>query len=350
LGRVSLLLGKYSNVCGAAGDEEDVRKCILNEIKGLADQIQVNPLGNLTAVRYGVRQNRSILLTAHMDEVAFIVKSVEKNGLIRFYPIGGIISKILIGNAVVLGRERTPGVMAYKSLHLIPSQERNKVPDQKQLFIDVGASKAEEAKNVQPGDYVYFRSEFFAQKNYYYGKAFDDRAGCTAVTQVIKEYAKNKKPEVSIIAVFTAQEEVGLRGAATAAYGLKGLLFNLNLEGTTCSDRELKKTYSPSTEMGRGPAITFMDRTTIVNRRLFEFVVEVAEKNNIPFQLKRTVTGGTDSGAIHLTEEGIPSVTVSVPIRYIHSPWGIIDKKDFSNYVQLACAVLREGKRFQREA
>ena len=152
----------------------------------------------------------------------------------------------------------------------------------------------------------------------------------------------------TIVATYTVQEEVGLRGGATAAYGHENLLFNLNLEGTTCSDRELKKTYSPSTEIGRGPAITFMDRTTITNRTLLDFVVSIAEKNKIPYQFKRTVTGGTDTGTIHLSGEGIPSITVSVPVRYIHAPWSILYAKDYEYYKTLVKAIVKEAGTFHR--
>jgi putative aminopeptidase FrvX len=195
---------------------------------------------------------------------------------------------------------------------------------------------------------VYYRSRFFTQNNCYYGKAFDDRAGCSAVTEVLKSYKGDKRPGISIIATYTVQEEVGLRGGATAAYGLRDIQFNLNLEATTCSDREIKKTYSPSTVSGEGPAISFMDRTSIAQRKLVDFVTEVADKRRIPYQFKKTVTGGTDSGAIHLTEEGVPSITVSVPVRYIHAPWGILNIKDFKNYIALAKAVVQEAENFDR--
>jgi endoglucanase len=341
-----LIIEKYSNMCSAGGDEEEIRNCIKKDIKGHVDKLKVSPLGNLIAVKKGSRGGRSILLTAHMDEVAFIVKSIEKEGMIKFYPIGSILTKTLIGNAVQVGKKKLPGVISHKTFHFMSQQERKKVPEQKELSIDVGASSKEEVKDISPGDYVYFRSRFFTQNNCFYGKALDDRAGCSALTEVLKSYKGDKRPGLSIITTYTVQEEVGLRGGATAAYGRRDIQFNLNLEATTCSDREIKKTYSPSTVFGEGPAISFMDRTSIAQRKLLDFVTEVAGKHRIPYQLKKTVTGGTDSGVIHLTGEGVPSITVSVPVRYIHAPWGILDRKDFKNYIALAKAVVQEAEHF----
>jgi putative aminopeptidase FrvX len=340
-----VLLEKFSNICAAAGDEQDMRSAIQECISGWVDEIGINPLGNLVAKKEGKDTSRSLLLTAHMDEVAFIVKSTEKSGLIKFYPIGGLVGKILPGASVVIGRKRLPGVIASRSYHLISEEERKKVPEVKDLFIDVGAASKEEVKDVNTGEYIYFKSLFFTQNGLHYGKAFDDRTGCTALCETLRHYS-SEKPPISLVATFTVQEEVGLRGGATAAYGLKNVVFNLNLEGTTCTDRELKTSYSPITELGKGPAVTFMDRTSITGRRLFDFVVSVAQKQGIPFQLKRGVAGGTDAGLIHLTEEGIPSVTISVPVRYIHSPWNLMSGKDFKNYCALAKAIVQEAPDF----
>jgi endoglucanase len=343
------LLGRYSNICAAAGDEEELRAAIREDLKGFVDEIAASPLGNLTAVRRGRAGGGTVLLTAHMDEVAFMVKSVEKNGLLRFAPVGGLLSKILVGNAVIVGRQKKPGVIAYKSYHLMSPQERKKAPDFKDLFIDIGAGGSEEARDIAPGDYAYFRSEFFRQHETLLGKAFDDRAGCAALTSLLRGFGGKgeRAPHSTVVAVYTAQEEVGLRGGETAGFGLGKVAFNLNLEGTTCSDRELKKTYSPVTESGKGPAVTFMDRTSIANRRLFDFVLRVAEREGIPFQLKKGVAGGTDAGAVSLTESGIPAVTVAVPVRYIHAPWGMASAGDFERTVALARAVVGRAAEFE---
>lgn len=341
-----MLLEDYCNICAAAGDEHLMRDAVRGDVEHYADEISVNPLGNLTVTRKGKPGAGAVLLSAHMDEVACIVRSIEKNGLLKFATAGGFVPKVLPGNAVIIGEKRVRGVIACKSYHLMTSEEKKKTPHVKELFIDIGASTKDEVKELKPGDYVYFTSTFFIQNGKYFGKAFDDRAGCAALSETLNEYGSSP-PAVTIHAVYTAQEEVGLRGAATAAYGYRDLLFNLNLEGTTCADRKLEKTYSPSTEMGCGPAVTFMDKTTITQRLLFDFVISVAEKYSIPFQLKQTVSGGTDAGMIHLSEGGIPSVTISLPVRYIHGPWNIVSEDDFTHYRELAKAVIREAARFR---
>ncbi len=339
-------LRRYSDLCAAPGDEAAIRKIIEHDVGDSVDDVSVSPLGNLSAVKRGTLPKKNLLLTAHMDEVAFMVKAIEQNGTIRFYPVGGIMPKILPGTSVSLGKKGIPGVICSKAVHLLQPKERDKILEPKDLFVDVGASSKEEVKDIAAGDYIYFRSVFHSQGGLCFGKAFDDRAGCAAVTTLLRRY-KDVTPKLSIRAVYTAQEETGLRGATTAAFGVEGVLFNLNLEGTTCSDREVKKTYSPSTELGSGPAVTVMDRTIITSRKLLDWVLELARERSIPFQLKRTVTGGTDGGRIHLTEEGIPSVTVAVPVRYIHAPWGILSKKDFDNYLRLAAAIVEEADRFK---
>lgn len=336
------ILERYSNANGGGGDEKEIRNEIYKDIKDYVDEIKIDPLGNLKGTQYKEIKNSFILLTAHMDEVALIVEKVDSNGLVNFKALGGFVEKILPGTSVIIGKDRVPGVIGLKSYHIMSPAEREKAPDIKSLFIDIGASSDKDA-SVKPGDIIYFTSKFFTQNNHYFGKAFDDRAGCTAITEILKDNSS----KISIAFSYNVQEEVGLRGGAVCAWEPENILFNLNLEGTTCSDRDLDKNYSPSTELGKGPAITIMDRTSIANRKLLDFVINIAEKNNIPYQFKQTVTGGTDAGYIHQTKEGIPSITISVPVRYIHSPWGIINKNDYENYIKLAKLIVNEGHKFK---
>ncbi|MFN3412177.1 MAG: M42 family metallopeptidase, partial [Exilispira sp.] len=321
----------YSNINAGSGDEDKIVEQIKKDIKGKVKEIEINPIGNLIAKLEG-RVKKNVLLTAHMDEVSLMVRDIEENGLIKFSAIGGFIPKILPATQVIIGNKKIPGCIAIKTLHFSSPTELSNADEIRDMYIDIGASSKAEANKVQIGDYIYFTTKFFKQGDYLFGKAFDDRAGCCAITEIIL-----KGPyDVSIHASYNVSEEVGLRGGYVSAFDVENLVFNLNLEGTTCSDRELEQTYSPSTELGKGPAFTIMDNSSIANRKLLDFAIRVAKNNNIPYQFKRTVTGGTDSGAISLTQKGVASISLSVPVRYIHAPWSIIHRQDFENYIKLA--------------
>ncbi|HPC38986.1 MAG TPA: hypothetical protein PLF21_06710 [Exilispira sp.] len=332
----------YSNINAGSGNEENIVDQIKKDIKGKVKDIEINPIGNLIAKLPG-KTNKNILLTAHMDEVSLMVRDIEENGLIKFSPIGGFIPKILPATEVIIGKKKIAGAIAIKTLHFSSPAELSTADEIRDMYIDIGASSKAEANGVQIGDYIYFKSKFFKQGSYLFGKAFDDRAGCCAITETIL----SGPYDVSIYASYNVSEEVGLRGGYVCGFDVENLLFNLNLEGTTCSDREVEQTYSPSTELGKGPAFTIMDNSSIANRKLLNFAIEVAKKNNIPYQFKRTITGGTDSGAIALTESGIASISLSVPVRYIHAPWSIIHQQDFENYIKLAIAIVKEAHNFK---
>ncbi len=332
----------YSNINAGSGDESKIVEQIKKDIKDKVNEIDQNPIGNLIAKLNG-KTNKTVLLTAHMDEVCLMVRDVEENGLIKFSAIGGFIPKILPATQVIIGNKKIPGAIAIKTLHFSSPNELSTADEIRDMFIDIGASSKSEASGVQVGDYIYFTSKFFKQGDFLFGKAFDDRAGCCAITEILL----SGPYEASLYASYNVSEEVGLRGGYTCAFDVENIHFNLNLEGTTCSDRELEQTYSPSTELGKGPAFTIMDNSSIANKKLLDFAISIAKKNNIPYQFKRTVTGGTDSGVISLTQSGVASITLSVPVRYIHAPWSIINKKDFENYIKLAIAIVKEAHNFK---
>lgn len=332
----------YSDINSGSGDESKIVEQIKKDIKGKVKDIEINPIGNLIAKLPG-KTKKNVLLTAHMDEVSLMVRDIEENGLIKFSSVGGFIPKILPATQVIIGHKKVPGAIAIKTLHFSSAAELSTADEIRDMYIDIGASSKAEANGVQVGDYIYFTTKFFKQGNYLFGKAFDDRAGCCAITETILAGPY----ETSIYASYNVSEEVGLRGGYVCAFDVENLLFNLNLEGTTCSDREIEKTYSPSTELGKGPAFTIMDNSSIANRKLLDFAVDIAKKNKIPYQFKRTVTGGTDSGAISLTQSGVASIALSVPVRYIHAPWSIIHEKDFENYIKLAIAIVKEAHNFK---
>lgn len=331
-----MLLKNLSEAFGVSGCEDEVREVIIEAIQGHVDEVRADSMGNLIALKRGMGESElKVMVAAHMDEVGLMITHIdEETGAIRFRPVGGIDDRILLSKVVLIGKDRLPGVIGVKPVHLLKEEERKQVVKVDQMAIDIGAQSREEAeKAVKIGDYAVFATSFRPLTEdglrTVKGKAFDDRAGCAVLIELLKE-----RYPFDLYPVFTVQEEVGLRGARVAAYAVEPDLA-FALEGTICDDMPKKKDVSPTTELGAGPAITIMDRSFIADRGLIKLLVETAEELGIPHQFKQPGMGGTDAGAIHLTKEGIPSVTVSVPCRYIHSPVCLLSLEDFENTVRL---------------
>ncbi len=337
------ILEKYSKAFGVSGHEEDIRRRIEESVRDHVDSLSTDFMGNLYAHKPCGRKNAPhLLLVAHMDEVGLLINGVESNGMLRFVPVGGVDPRLLVSKRVILGKERVPGVIGAKPIHIQSRDEWKSPIPLSGLYIDIGASDEKEAAaKVPPGTAGTFHTFFEAQEDVVFGKAFDDRAGCALITELLMTEEDESYP-VDITAVFTVQEEVGLRGASLLAERVRPD-FVIAFEGTTAGDVPRDDYASPSTEMRKGPAISFMDRTAIGSPRLIEHLKKTAEKNKIPFQMKKTVSGGTDIGVIH-TKGGIPSVVVSVPVRYIHAPRGILAVEDYKNTIRLAKAALMNFK------
>ena len=341
-----MLLKQLSDTPGVSGNEGAVRELLLNHVRGRIDEHRIDALGNLICLKRARAPMpegawpRKVMVSGHMDEIGFVVKGFNGDGTLCFDKVGGFDDRVLLSKQVAVGKNGVPGVIGYLPIHLIPADQRNQVADMSNAAIDIGAKdKAEAQKLVGLGDYVSFRTRFqvLDQEGLrtVTGKAFDDRAGCAVLAELLEgDYA------FDLYAVFTTQEEVGLRGARVAAYAIDPDVA-FALEGTICDDLPKDKDLSPVTRVGAGPAITIMDRSLISDRRLVRLLVTTAEKLGIPYQFKQAVAGGTDSGAIHLVREGIPSVTVSVPSRYIHAPVSLLSLADFDNTVQLVRAALQ---------
>jgi len=266
-----------------------------------------------------------------MDEVGFIISSISDNGMLKFKPVGGIDQRILLSKRVLIGKNAVPGVIGIKAIHLQEPDERNNVIKQKQMYIDIGAhSKDEAQKLVQVGDYASFDTSFAEfGDNKVKGKALDDRAGCSVLLEVLKE-----SYDFDLAACFTVQEEIGLRGAEVAAWHVQPDMAVV-VEGTTCADIPDVPEHMQTTRLGKGPAISFMDNSSIANRDLFRRMVETAEASSLPYQLRENTVGGNDAGAIQRSRSGVPTVVVSVPCRYIHSPVSVMDLNDYNNTVRL---------------
>jgi endoglucanase len=249
--------------------------------------------------------------------------------------------RILLSKQVLVGADAVPGVIGYRPIHLISREERQRVADMSKAAIDIGAtSKGAAERLVKLGDYVSFRTDYEVLDEEglrtVKGKAFDDRAGCAVLIELLKD-----DYSFDLYAVFTTQEEVGLRGARVATHAIDPDVAFV-LEGTICDDLPQEKDVSPVTELGKGPAITLMDRSFIADRRLVQLLINTAEANGIPHQFKRAVAGGTDAGAIHIAREGVPSVAVAVPTRYIHAPVSLMSLTDLDHTVQLMRAALHQ--------
>ncbi len=340
-----MLLKELSTAIGVSGDEGAVRRLILPAIQAHVEDIQVDALGNITAVQRAAGEaTLRVLLAAHMDEIGLMVTGFDNNGLIRFTNVGGIDERILPGLRVKIGEKQTPGVVIWTPIHQNQSSNTVKMSN---LRIDIGVSKKEELNGkVKRGDRIAFDSAYMEiGDKLLRGKAFDNRAGCALLVDILQA---GPYP-LELWAAFTTQEEIGLRGARVAARRSLPHIAII-LEGTTAYDLpnpladpdEIAATSNPGTKLGHGPALTVMDKSMIADPRLLTALRHIAQKHGIPYQLKTALGGGTDGGAIHLTGEGVPTAVISIPCRYIHTPSAMLHRDDYAHALALVKAALHD--------
>jgi tetrahedral aminopeptidase len=332
--RLPLLLRELSQARGVSGQETAVRELILSAIKDRVDEYRTDALGNLMVLKRGTgATRRRVMVSAHMDEVGLMIVQIEREGWLRFRPVGGLDDRVLLAKKVLIGEKAVAGVIGVKPIHLLDERSRQQVIRVEELTIDIGATGRDDASHqVTLGDYVSFDTAFVelgGSLRTVRGKAFDDRAGCA----VLVELLQGQYP-CDLCAVFTVQEEVGLRGATVAAYSVKPDLAYA-LEGTSCDELPRKADTSSITKLGDGPAVTVMDRSVICDPRLVDLLVDTAQRHSIPCQFKQPLVGGTDAGAIHRSREGVPTAVVSVPARYIHAPVSLMSMQDLDSTVHL---------------
>ncbi|HUX46378.1 MAG TPA: M42 family metallopeptidase [Desulfosporosinus sp.] len=330
-----MLLKTLSELNGTSGAEGSVRDFLLQQLEPFVDTLVVDKMGNLIATKKAHLPGPKIMLTAHMDEVALMITDITSDGFLKFQPVGGIDARILVSKPVQMN-ETLVGVIGSKAIHLQKSSERHKSLNVDQLYIDIGAkSKEDAASKVKLGDYAYFmtKCEPFGE-GLYKGKAFDDRVGCALLVELLK-----KDYSFPLVAAFTVQEEVGLRGAKIAAYHVAPD-FAIVLEGTVAADVSDREEDGWVTELGKGPACSLMDRTTLYSPKLIQWVVDVARKKGIPLQFRRGASGGNDAGSIHVSKAGIPTIVLSVPCRYIHSFVSVISEHDYTACLNLVDELL----------
>lgn len=336
-------LEKLSNACGVAGREQEVRELLTKMLKPHADEIVVDKLENVIAIKKGKKNAPKIMLAAHMDEVGLMVKNITKDGFLQFTKMGGIDDRILLAQKVNVYTEKSklPGVVGSKPPHIQKEEERKKIFTFDEMFIDIGAENRDDAKamGVRVGDPVAFDVAFRKiGKDVVMGKAFDNRAGCAVMVEAVKAL---EKTDCTIYAAGTVQEELGLRGAGTAAYGIDpdvGIALDVTIAGDVPGVRE----FDTTVKMGKGPALTVSDSGLVTNPKVLRLFMEAASENKIDYQLETGLLGTTDAARIALTRQGIPSGTISVPARYIHSPTGIINLKDAQNAAKLAAAAVQK--------
>lgn len=331
-----VLLKKLCAADGISGDEKDIRDIILSEIDGYAD-VKTDNLGNIIAFKKGrKRAVGKLMISAHMDEVGFIVTDITDDGLIKFDEVGGIDRRVLPGRNVVINR-KVNGVIGVKPVHLCDKDEQTRIPSYSDMYIDIGAESREEAeKYVSVGDSVAFKSVYRENDDGIFSKALDDRVGCRIMIDMIKS-----ELEYDTFFAFVVQEEVGLHGAKAAAFTVAPD-YSIVLESTTAADVPDVARTKQVCNVGEGAVIGYMDRRTIYDRGLIEKCRELSEKHGIPMQFKRAVAGGNDAGAIHDSRGGVRTIAVSLPCRYLHAQLSYISKKDYNSVSRLAIELARE--------
>lgn len=338
------LIQELTEAPGPSGYEGPVREIVRRYVTPLADEVTTDNLGSLVATKVGKKDGPRIMLAGHMDEIGFIVTMVTDDGFVKFQQVGGWWDQVLLAQRFTIrtGQGDLVGVVGSKAPHVLEDDERKKVYARKDMFIDVGATSKEEALSfgIRPGDPIIPICPFTVMKNekFLMGKAWDDRFGVAALIQVLEGLKGHAHPNV-VLAAATVQEEVGLRGATTAAQMLRpdiGFALDVGIAGDTPGMRpELAQG-----KLGKGPTVLLYDGSMIGHARLREFVVSVAEEEHIPFQYDHIPFGGTDAGVIHKTGAGAPSLVIGVPTRYIHSHAGIFHRDDFEGAVRLLIKVL----------
>lgn len=335
-----MILQELSNAIGVSGEEDEARALVISAIRDHVSDLQVDALGNVTAVQRGTAHpDCRVMIAAHMDEIGMMATVVEPNGLIQFTSVGGIDARILPGLRVKVGPKRRPGVILWKPIHLWRDMKTVAIDA---LRIDVGASDKSAA---DPGDRIAFDGAYAEiSPTVVRGKAFDDRVGCSILVDILRE---GPYP-VTVAAAFTAQEEIGLRGAIVAADRLAPNAA-IVLEGTYAYDLPDPKREAdagdlpanPGTRFGGGAVITLSDRQMITDPRVLAFLRETAEADDIAYQIKTMDGGGTDGGAIHLAQAGVPTMPISTPCRYIHTPTALLNLNDYDSALRLSQAVLK---------
>jgi len=338
------LLKELCEAPGIPGREQAVIDIMTRELKHTADKVDVDLMGNVVGFKKGLKDPaKKVMLAGHMDEIGFVVSHIDKNGFIRFARRGGHIPRVLISQRVkIFGKQEIIGVVEGAPAMLAKPEDRNKVPELKELFIDTGIEKEELEKIIEIGDIIVLDRMLTEQGNIAIAKAFDDRVGCYVILEVMKRL---RKTNTDVYAVGTAQEEVGIRGALSAAKDIEPD-FGIALDVTAAFDTPDVKEHDRVTELGKGVAIKINDQASISNHGVVEFLKVLAKKHDIPYQLEILPFGGTDAAAMQHFGRG-PVCTLSIPTRYVHSPNEMVHKDDIEATINLLVKFIEECEQCQ---
>lgn len=337
-------LKDISEVPGPSGFERRVRELMTQRLKNSCEVLE-DRIGSVIYKKAGKATGPVIMLAAHMDEIGFLVKTVTKEGFLKFVTLGGWWEQVMLGQRVIVMTEKgdIPGVIGAKPPHLMSMDERKKPITKREMYIDIGAidqQDAVERLGAGPGVPVVPYSPFtqMASPEYLLGKAWDDRIGCAVLTEVMQKLGKSHPN--TVYGVGTVQEEVGCRGAKTSAEVIQpdiAIALDTCISGDTPGVSE----DQAAAKLGKGVAVCIYDASLIPHVKLRDFVIETAKKNNIPYQLEFSEGGGTDGGRIHLHAQGVPSIVLAVPTRYIHCHNGIIHQNDVHATIKLIQALIK---------
>lgn len=334
-----VLLKEICEIAGAPGFESRVREIVLREIRPLCDDISIDNMGNVTALKKG-RERKKVMVAAHMDEIGFIITHIDDNGFLRFHTLGGFDPKTLTAQRVIVhGRQDVIGVMGSKPIHIMSPEERNKTAQITDFFIDLGLPKEEVVKLVRIGDPVTRQRELIEMGNCVNCKSIDNRVSVFILIETLRQL---KNHPYDLYAVFTVQEEVGLRGANVAAHHIEPD-FGFGLDTTIAYDVPGSQPHEQVTKLGKGTAIKIMDASTICDARMVDFMKKTADKHSIKWQPEILQAGGTDTAGVQrMGKTGAIAGAVSIPTRHIHQVIEMADKEDIRGSIDLLTHCIQE--------
>ncbi len=335
------------NICetpGAPGFENGVRNLVLKEIENCVDDINIDNMGNVIALKNGKDETKSVMIAAHMDEIGFIVTHINDKGFLKFHPLGGFDPKTLTSQRVIVhGKKNLVGVMGSKPIHVMTAEEKNRVPKIQDYYVDLGLEKSEVDKIVKVGDPVTRERGLIEMGDCINCKSLDNRISVFVLIEALK---KIKTPDFNTYAVFTVQEEVGIRGAQVATQKIKPD-FGFGLDTTIAYDVPGAAEHEKITSLGKGVAIKIMDASAICDTRMVQFMRKTANTHNIQWQNEILTAGGTDTASIQrMTPGGSIAGAFSIPTRHIHQVIEMVHKKDVQNCIDLLTYCLEELKDF----